>query len=168
MGWSTYTPHNTLRQDFEPATLRANAELLARTYLCSIVSGVEPRTFWYDFRNDGEDQLYFENELGIVYRDFRPKPSYAAFSTLARVLSGKRLAGTVAAPEGVFAYRFEGEGTTYALWSPKADAEAVLDTGARAVSVVNTVGETREARAERGKLRVRLRSGAPVYVVLGR
>ena len=33
------------------------AELIARTYLCSIVSGVEPRTFWYDFRNDGTQFL---------------------------------------------------------------------------------------------------------------
>jgi GH35 family endo-1,4-beta-xylanase len=37
------------------------AELLTRSYLCAIVSGVEPRTFWYDFRNDGDNPINFEH-----------------------------------------------------------------------------------------------------------
>ncbi len=163
MGWSTYTPHNTLRQDFEPTLLRSNAQFLARSYLCSIVSGVDPRTFWYNFRNDGEDPLYFENEMGILYRDFRPKPSYAAYSTLAGVLAGRKVAGPVDAGAGIFAYRFDGRGTAYVLWSPRSDATAVLAVNGSA-AVTNTIGESQAATARNGRLSVDLKAGSPVYV----
>ena len=169
MGWSTYTPHNTLGQDFAPTTLRANAELLARTYLCAIVSGVEPRTFWYDFRNDGDEPLYFEHQMGIVYRDFSPKPSYYAFSTLARVLKDKELKGPVEAGEGVLAYRFEsrrpGQGAVIALWNPVADVLATLRIGTSKATLVNAIGESRSVDANSGTIRVPLRKGAAVYVI---
>jgi hypothetical protein len=169
MGWSTYTPHNTLEQSFAPTTLRANAELLARTYLCAIVSGVEPRTFWYDFRNDGEEPLYFEDQMGIVYRDFSPKPSYYAFSTLARVLKDKQLKGPVEAGEGVLAYRFEpcrpGQGAVIALWNPVADTLATLRLGTSKATLVNAIGESRSVDASSGTIRVPLRKGAAVYVI---
>jgi len=163
MGWSTYTPSNTAKQDFAPTTLRENAQLLARSYLSSIVSGVEPRTFWYDFRNDGDDPLYFENEMGIVYRDFRPKPSYAAYSTLARVLAGKRLAGPAPSPGyGTYAYRFEGKGTAIAMWNPYEDTVIEVKAG----DIVNTIGEVRHVPAAGGPLRLQLKRGAPVYLLL--
>lgn len=169
MGWSTYTPHNTLEQSFAPTTLRANAELLARTYLCAIVSGVEPRTFWYDFRNDGDEPLYFEDQMGIVYRDFSPKPSYYAFSILARVLKDKQLTGPVEAGEGVLAYRFEprrpGQGAVIALWNPVADTLATLRIGTSKATLVNAIGESRSVDANSGTIRVPLRKGAAVYVI---
>ena len=110
MGWATHVPHNALGQDFPPNTQRVQAELIARSYLCAIVSGVEPRTFWYDFRNDGEDPMYFEYNMGIIYHDFRPKPAYIAFATLASVLQGKRLDQAVPAADGTLAYRFAPRG----------------------------------------------------------
>jgi hypothetical protein len=130
MGWATHTPHNTVRQDFAPNTLRAQAEFIARSYLCAIVSGVEPKTFWYDFRNDGDDPIYFEHQMGIVHSDFSPKPAYLAYATLTRVLRGKRLVGPVPAPQGVLAFNFKptgvNSGETIALWSPLADARVEL------------------------------------------
>jgi len=171
MGWSTYTPHNTRSQPFAPTPLRVQAELIARTYLCSIVSGVEPRTFWYNFRNDGEEPLYFEHEMGILYRDFQPKPAYYAFATLARVLQDKVPAGAVDAGDGVLAHRFDPRpgtrGRVFALWHPSADATASLRLPARTATVVNTIGETRDVETGAGgMLRLRLRKGAPVYVLV--
>jgi len=178
MGWATHTPHNAIGQDFQPNTLRAQAELIARTYLCSIVSGVEPRTFWYDFRNDGDDPLYFEHNMGIMYRDFRPKPAYDAYATLTQVLEGKKFIGPVDAPEGTFAYRFVSEqprkATVIALWNPKSDAEVSLEVNAAKATLVNTIGETRELEAManpdlQGKrtVRVSLKKGAPIYLSFG-
>jgi hypothetical protein len=168
MGWATHTPHNTLRQDFTPNSLRAQAELIARSYLCAIVSGVEPRTFWYDFRNDGDDPIYFEHQMGIVYNDFSPKPAYVAYATLTRVLRGKRLAGPVPAPQGVLAYRFKsaagGIGETIAVWSPQADAIVELPVAAGRVTRINGIGEQSVLTAEGGKVRVELKKGAPVYL----
>ena len=79
MGWATNVPHNTLGQDFQPVTQRRQAELLARAYLDAIASGVAPNISWYDFRNDGTDPTNFEHNLGIVSRNFAPKPAYRAW-----------------------------------------------------------------------------------------
>jgi len=176
MGWATHVPHNALEQDFVPNTQRAQAELIARSYLCAIVSGVEPRTFWYDFRNDGEDPVYFEHNMGIIHRDFRPKPAYIAYATLASVLRGKKLEGPVDVPGKVLAYRFVPEGrgrmAAVALWSPQADATVALQVKAGRVVIVNAVGERRAVRtgaaaAPGGSatVTVNLPKGAPVYVL---
>jgi hypothetical protein len=169
MGWATHTPHNTLRQDFAPNTLRAQAEFIARSYLCAIVSGVEPKTFWYDFRNDGDDPIYFEHQMGIVYNDFTPKPAYLAYATLTRVLRGKRLVGPVPAPQGVLAFDFKptagNSGETIAFWSPQADAQVEFPTPAQRVTRINGVGEQSELQAQAGKVSIELKKGAPVYLL---
>ncbi|MHB1035530.1 MAG: endo-1,4-beta-xylanase [Pirellulales bacterium] len=175
MGWATHTPHNALGQDFQPNTLRVQAEMIARSYLCSIVSGVEPRTFWYDFRNDGDDPVYFEHTMGIVYRDFSPKPAYQAFATLTEVLKEKRFDGPVPAPQGTFAFRFRPErpdgDAVIALWNPTGDAVVTLEVAAPRATLVNTIGERSriEAAAVLGgkpTVEVRLTKAAPVYVVV--
>ena len=170
MGWATHTPHNTLRQDFAPNTLRAQAVLIARSYLCAIVSGVEPRTFWYDFRNDGDDPIYFEHQMGIVYNDFSPKPAYLAYATLTRAIRGKRLAGPVTAPPGVLAFSFKptarGSGETIAIWSLQADALVELSTAAQRVTRINGIGEQSELQVKAGKVSVGLKKGAPVYLIV--
>jgi hypothetical protein len=169
MGWATHTPHNTLRQDFAPNTLRAQAELIARSYLCAIVSGVEPRTFWYNFRNDGEDPIYFEHQMGILYSDFSPKPAYIAYATLTGVLRGKTLDGPIPAPPGVLAYRFKpatgGAGETIALWSPQADARVEIPSTAQRLFRINGIGERSELPVYTGKVSVELKKGAPVYLL---
>lgn len=163
-GWSTFTPHNALAQDFAPFTERQQAELLARAYLCTLAAGGHTNTSWYDFRNDGEDPLYFENELGVLRRDFSPKPAYWAYATLTRLLEGRQLAGAVDAGEGVLAYRFEGKGSVIALWSPEGDRRARLSVAGKRVTMVNTIGESREIRL--GDVSVELRGGALVYLVV--
>lgn len=176
MGWATHVPHHVLRQDFEPVSQRVQAELIARTYLCSIVSGVEPRTFWYNFRNDGDDPFYFEHTLGTLRRDGQPKPAYLAYAALASVLDGMRYDRPVPAGEGIFAHRFvstKGEPReVFAVWNPKADAIATLQVLAHNVRVVNAMGEWTDQDTqpvpghEKERLvEVHLNAGAPVYIV---
>ena len=176
MGWATHVPHHVLRQDFAPVTQRVQAELLARVYLCSIVSGVEPRTFWYDFRNDGADPVYFEHNMGIVRQDGRPKPACLAYATLADVLDGLKFAGPVEAGTGNFAYRFAaarpGGRNAFALWNPSRATTAELKLSANRVQRVNAVGEVTELATEAVPgdettrlLRLELKAGAPVYVL---
>jgi hypothetical protein len=176
MGWATHVPHNALRQDFGPNSQRAQAELIARTYLCSIVSGVEPRTFWYDFRDDGEDPFYFEHSMGIVHRDLTPKPAFAAYATLTRVLKGKQLAGPIDVGEGTFAYKFVPEPpeteTVTVLWNPSRDARVLLTLAGKRARLINAVGEQRELKPAKvlvfklaTKVHVDLKQGAPVYIV---
>ena len=179
MGWATHVPHHALSQDFAPNSQRAQAELLARTYLCSIVSGVEPRTFWYDFRNDGDDPIYFEHNMGIMTRDLRPKPAYAAFATLTRVLQGLRFEGpaNVTAPGGTCAFRFtpdpKAEGTGRAapgfaevivLWNPKQSGAVTVPIRGAEAALMNTVGESRTRQAQNGGVQFTLPAGKVVYV----
>ncbi len=168
MGWPTYTPHNALDQSFRPTSLRNQAELIARTYLCSIVSGIEPRTFWYNFRNDGYDPIYFEHNMGIVTRDFQPKPAYHTYSVLAKVLKRKKLDRRVELPGGVLAFRFlaeeAGENDVIALWHPKENAVVSLPIDADRVTILNAVGESKERAVKNGTVEITLREGAAVYV----
>jgi hypothetical protein len=107
--------------------------------------------------------------MGIVYQDFSPKPAYLAYATLTRVLQGKRFIGPVEAPSGVLAYRFKpaaGEvGETIAIWSPLQDATVELAAAAQQVSGINGMGEQMGLQVEGGKVRLKLRKGAPVYLV---
>lgn len=175
MGWTANVPHHVLRQDFEPVTQRAQAQLLARVYLCSLVSGIQPLTFWYDFRDDGSDPFYFEHNLGTLRQDTRPKPAYLAFATLTRLLEGTKLDGQIDAGAGVLAFRLRSAkpegGYVLALWNPQSDSPAELRLPAKRVRIINTIGETgerdtRPAPGDRSSrlLRLDLKAGAPVYV----
>jgi hypothetical protein len=177
MGWATHVPHHVLRQDFEPVTQRAQAELIARTYLCSIVSGVEPRTFWYDFRNDGDDPFYFEHTLGTLRRDGRPKPAYLAYATLAAVLDGMKFDQPIEAGDGCFVHRFvstRGDGrVVIAMWNPTSDATVDLKLPTERVQRVNAVGEASEMETQPASsnsparlLSVPLKAGSPVYIIM--
>ena len=175
LGWSTYSPHNSLRQDFAPTTLRAQAELIVRCYLLAIVSGIDPRTFWYNFRNDGEDPFYFEHQMGIVDRQFRPKPAYRAYAVLTRMLAELRAAGQLEVGSGTMAWRFatgdDGKDPKDAarhvtvLWNPLADAEATVPVRAAQLHRVNAMGESSSLTAREGRVVVQLRRGAVVYLV---
>lgn len=169
MGWATHVPHNALGQDFQPNTQRAQAELIARSYLCAIGSGVEPRTFWYDFRNDGDDPLYFEHNMGIVYRDFRPKPAYVTFATLASVLQGKKLDRAIPMADGTLAYRFvstqPGGDRAIAVWNPVRNVTVSLDLEATKATLVNAVGEAQEKEVTAGRVSLQLNGGSPAYLL---
>jgi hypothetical protein len=45
------------------------------------------RIFKYDFRDDGTNGESSEDNYGLVYRDFSPKPAYAAYATLIQLLA---------------------------------------------------------------------------------
>ncbi|HWQ93367.1 MAG TPA: beta-galactosidase, partial [Clostridia bacterium] len=169
MGWATHTLHNTIRQDFAANSLRTQAQLIARSYLCAIVSGVDPRTFWYNFRNDGDDPIYFEHQMGIVYNDFRPKPAYVSYATLTRVLRGKVLDRQLEAGKEVLAYRFKpangGQGGVIATWNPIADGRVELPVPGSRVVRVNAMGETEPVEVNQGKVVIMLRKEAVEYLL---
>ena len=96
-------------EGFRVTTQRDQACLIARSYIDAIASGVAPNISWYDFRNDGTDPFNFEHNMGIVTRDFRPKPAYRAYATVATMLDGLHVDGELKLGENVFAYRFTGE-----------------------------------------------------------
>jgi Glycosyl hydrolase family 10 len=173
MGWTTYNPHNSwVQEGFLPTPLRVQAELIVRTYLSCIISGTDPKVFWYDLRNDGTDPFNFEDNIGIMYKDFSPKPAYIAYSTMTRTLKGMKFIQTLTLPDGIFSGLFEDERDmnkkVIAVWSPSADRNVEIEISADKAVLVNTIGETSElkvlTRETRRFVNVQLKKDSPVYI----
>ena len=171
MGWATYVPHNGMSQGFRVTTQRDQACLLARAYIDSVASGVAPNISWYDFRNDGTDPFNFEHNMGILARDFRPKPAYRALATVTRMLGKATFKQTVDLGPDMVAYRFDqagaGAGGVLVVWPIGDDRTATLKVPAdRPVTVVDLMGG-REVRTPRGEdLALPLRTETPVFLLL--
>jgi len=173
MGWTTYTPHNSwVQEGFLPTRLREQAELIVRTYLSCIISGIDPKVFWYDLRNDGTDPHNFEDNIGIMYRDFSPKPAYIAYSTMTSTLKGMRFIKCITIAEGVYSGLFEDERDTkskvIAVWSPTQDKSAEIEVTSGKATLINTIGETTDLKVFTREMKkfvnVQLKKGSPVYI----
>ena len=167
MGWGTHVPHNAIGMDFRPTTERDQAKLLARAYIDAIASGVAPNISWYDFRNDGNDPLNFEYNMGIVTRDFRPKPAYRAYATLTAMLEGKRAAKPLDLGRDIIAWEFAGEAgrePIRVLWCTEANRTLDLPSG-RPIVVVDLMGERRTLAPAEGKVSIALQRDTPVFLI---
>lgn len=63
---------------------------LARASESPLIRDIE-RIFWYDFKDDGTDLTYNENNFGLVHHDsfaLAPKPAYVAYAHLISKLHG--------------------------------------------------------------------------------
>jgi len=175
MGWTTYNPHNWwIQEGFLPTPLRVQAELIVRTYLSCIISGIDPKVFWYDLRNDGTDPHNFEDNIGIMYKDFSPKPAYIAYSVMTRTLKGMQFITCLPMPEGVFSGLFSDENDSnrkiIALWSPDEDKSVEIEVTSGKATLINTIGESTDlkvfTRETKKLVNVPLKKGAPVYIKL--
>jgi hypothetical protein len=173
MGWTTYTPHNSwVQEGFLPTPLREQAELIVRTYLSCIISGIDPKVFWYDLRNDGTDPHNFEDNIGIMYKDFSPKPAYIAYSTMTRTLKGMKFIKSLPMPEGIYSGLFEDENdrnnTVIAIWSPSEDRSVELEVTSGKTTLINTVGEVTDlkvfTREMKKFVKVQLKKGSLAYI----
>jgi hypothetical protein len=171
MGWGTHAAHNGPAQDFQATTQRRQANLLARAYIDAIASGVSPNVSWYDFRNDGDDPFNFEHNMGIVARDFTPKPAYRALATVTQMLAGKKFSRILDLGPGITAYRFEdakGGTDTLVLWTTDTDRACALPLKAdQPATAVDLMGNRESLKAgQEGRLGLPLQQETPIFVVL--
>lgn len=167
MGWGTHVPHNSMGSDFVETSQREQAALLARAYLDAIGSGVVANMSWYNFRNDGDDPLNFESNMGIMERDFMPKPAYRAFAVMTLLLHDKFQARPLRPGDGVIGYQFQSgakdDKPVIALW--KADKDELFEFPSQASMVLtDLMGDSRPLTSEQGKVRVPLRKDVPVFL----
>jgi hypothetical protein len=167
MGWPTYTPHNTMKAGYAVTTQRRQAELIVRAYVDAIVSGVVPNISWYDFRNDGDEPYDPELNMGIVLRDFRPKPACRAYATMTKLLKGRRFDKDLSRAD-LALFRFVGaDGSVVTvLWAVGPDATVELD-GAGPMLLTNLMGETQRLLPANGKVSVAVRHEVPAFVTPG-
>ncbi|MGA2259610.1 MAG: hypothetical protein ABSG53_33455 [Thermoguttaceae bacterium] len=154
-----------MAMDFQVTTQRRQAELIARAYIDAIASNVAPNISWYDFRNNDDDPFNFEHNMGIITRDFRPKPAYRAYATMTRMLRGRKLEGELDLGEGMVVFRFGAEDnpSVTALWRRSGDKTVALPAGT-AMTLTGLMGDTEQVPSEGGKVNVPLRNETPVFV----
>ncbi|MBN8217999.1 MAG: hypothetical protein J0L75_15260 [Spirochaetes bacterium] len=68
----------------------AAAENLSKLYLLAMGLPYVKGVWWYDFRDDGWDAKYNENNFGMVRRDLTPKLAYFAYRDIANAFRGAR------------------------------------------------------------------------------
>ena len=118
------------------------------------------------------DPHNFEDNIGIMYQDFSPKPAYIAYSTMTRTLKGMKFIKSLAMPEGIYSGLFEDMGdrnsTVIALWSPSADRSVEVEVNSGNPVLINTIGEKTElsvvTRDMKNFVNVNLKKGSPVYI----
>ena len=101
---------------------------------------------WYGGENDGRlhgllritrlsldctgkrDLGDFEHNMGIVTRDFQPRPAYRAYAVMTQLLKGSRAGRVLEVEPGVLAYEFTpaGGSRVVALWSISGDRTVSL------------------------------------------
>ena len=151
MGWSTQVGGRSER---------AQAQLLARTYLSAVASGACQNISWYDFRCDGDNRYYNEHNFGVLAHDFRQKPAYRALAAVCRTFR----AGDVRRVDF-------GAGV---LGLQNADATALLSAaGARRVTfrvdpatthIRNLMNEPLPLPEKRDRVEFLLKPDAPIFI----
>ncbi|MDR2850105.1 MAG: beta-galactosidase [Verrucomicrobiota bacterium] len=151
MGWPTI-PGN--------ATERQQADRLARSYLSAIGSGASGNICWYDFRNDGWNPYYNEENFGITYQDLSPKPAYRALASVCRTFTR----GTPAIerlPGGVFLFRMGGAA---AVWADETPVTLALRAKG-APEFRNLMGEPLAAAQRDGGWLITTDAAHPVFIL---
>jgi hypothetical protein len=124
--------HAVRAQLAERFTPQAQADYLVRAMTLALASGVD-KIFWGSLRDEPKYDLVDPvNSLyggGLLHLDMTPRPSYEAYSQLARLLAGKRYLGALAMGPRALALVFEdaqsGEGSAV-VWALSGAGEMQL------------------------------------------
>lgn len=168
MGWPTVVSHNSLEHGFPISTQRHQAELLVRAYVDAIGSGAVTNMSWYNLRDDGPDQLYFEHAMGILKHDFRLKPALRAFATMTQLLEGRtdRMV-RLESGQNVEIYEFrgaEGSSPVMVVWSTDRDRRIRLRPPLGRNKTVNLMADVVIVECDGEELELELRAGVPIFL----
>lgn len=139
---------------------------LVKCYVVALQNHVE-KVFWYTYQDGGQSPEYAEDHFGLV--DFRgyPKPGYAAFCTMSRLLNGKEPVSSRVLDGNLRIVRFQGaQEDCLVCWTyPEAAQTLKLAqlglTSARVKSITDISGKPVSWKA--GTLAV---SGYPLYITV--
>jgi len=166
MGWGTQMLHNTHQDYWGPVSERQQAELLARTYIDALASGIVSNITWYDFRCDGPSATEWEFNLGILRHDLSPKPAYRAFATVTSMLAGRPQCQELDLGPYVLAFQFsdeKGARPVTALWG-LVDAREVSLPADAPVVLTNLMGQSRTLVPAEEKVIVPVQHLCPVFL----
>jgi len=158
MGWSSHLWKGGV-------TEREQACLFARCYLSAIASGAVQNTSWYDFKNDGDDPFYFEQNFGIIRNDFSQKPALRACAHICRLLPGKSIQTRNEFGENIIAFQ---QGNIVVVWSAKEDKDLTIKVTDIPVKVQNLMGEVLTEIDKKTTTTLHLKKGYPIFLIGGK
>ncbi|MDF2717649.1 MAG: hypothetical protein K0R28_4574, partial [Paenibacillus sp.] len=160
LGWPT-------QLDARGVPENVQAENIVRSHAVSLSEGVQ-KIFWYDFMNDGLNELYNEDNFGIVRHPedpkgkFAPKPAYVAYAAMTRELTGADFKHKDEVGASIYSYAFEGgQGTTRVAWSTE-PKQVKVKTDVP-ITVMDIMGGEETLTPFAGYVYLTL-TGAPIYI----
>lgn len=119
-----------------PASLQAQAEILAKTYLLSAAQGFTT-VFWFEAKGPAYGK---EGDFSILKSDYTPRPSGTATRVLADMLGGRAYAGWLDLAKNSFGFAFAGkDGAVLAVWAvPNANAKLRFPSAVTTVDLAGT------------------------------
>ena len=140
-------------------TEREQGDYLVRGYVLALSTGVVEKIFWYCFTDEQEANW------GLIDKDYSPRLSYKAYSTMAKTLEGAQFSKKINIGEDAYCFEFRmGEEPVYVLWSVKDSRILSLNVNADKVKLIGIAGDTKEAESSNGVLTIPL-SESPVYLL---
>lgn len=122
IGWPTSTDARGVSEELQSV-------YLTKQYLISAANGIRQSAI-YDFRNDGTDPTYTEDNFGIVRIDRMPKPALVAVRQINQALADAYYVGELNAGSQVKAYLWK-KGQEYVIvaWSLSGGSQSIALTG---------------------------------------
>lgn len=156
LGWSDVL---NITNEFE------QAHYLVRSIMLSLSVGIQ-KYFWYDYINDGTNQLELEQNFGLLRLPglagyYTPKPSYTSFAVLIRLLAGRSFVAKEAAEFDVYHMRFSGN--LHVLWSTPLHQKIAL-ASASPVTAISFTGKQQTLQPVNGEIVMYITS-EPVYIL---
>ncbi len=140
------------------------AQWLVRMQLGALMNNI-PLSIWYDWRDDGANQLLPEENFGLMTHDGKPKAAFFAAQTLMKELAGFRYTRRVSLSSGNdYCLLFsKGQTTRQVVWTTGNTHRVTLPVSGSSITVTDMKGKNRVLQASKGKLTLDI-TGSPQYI----
>jgi hypothetical protein len=167
-GWTTYEgtmKYLAIAGGYPRSSLVHQAQYLVRMYLSARAAGVDYST-QYDFRDDGSNRSYTEENFGLLHQDYSPKPSLLAVAAMTRLVGQGRFVRDAAPdPATARAYVFDVGGTAVVCaYAVEKDTKLTLSVGTDRLEQADLMGNRSPLAAPGGRVTLDL-TERPIYLV---
>lgn len=136
------------------------AEYMTRSLLINVMNSL-PLSIWYDWHDDGPDPNDGEHHFGLLYLDFKEKPTYFAMRTLTTELNGYSFAARLYS-ESDYDYLLlfkKGENYRLAAWTIGDTHKIKFPLDVPDVKTVSLTGIASSSKTKDGVLELELTGG---------
>ena len=140
------------------------AEWMVKAHITALASGKVDRLFWYTLADDTLDPVK-EGHFGLVFADFSPKPSFAAYKTMTRLLKDKHYAGSLSLDSEISSHVFQkAHEKIIVLWTSSKIKNLTLPS-IKPVRVIDLYGHEEKINPLNGAVSLSL-TQSPVYLMI--